>query len=397
MLFIIMLWMIPFCFNHEIVMAQSTNGAVVQAVLFHSPTCSHCHFVIDNVLMPMIEQYGDKLQIVSIDITQPGGQELYQAAVERYQITPNRNGVPTLIIGDTVLVGDQEIPQQFPPLVKNYLAANGIGWPDIPGLAEVISAQTNPATASPTATLKPTATATMRATSKATLPPRPTSEISTATPPPTEPTSTPPAAVIMDKDSNLPQPQSPPADPLGFALGTIILVGMVMALGYALLLTVQGQIAGNYPMLLRLDRLPHVSSWAIPLLSLMGLGVASYLAYIEISQVEAFCGPIGACNVVQSSPYARIFGVPVALLGMLNYVVVIILWSGQKFLDARLSNLSTLGLLGLTICGTFFSIYLTLLELLVIHAICVWCLSSAVIATALMLMGVVPAVKKSSS
>ncbi len=49
-----------------------------------------------------------------------------------------------------------------------------------------------------------------------------------------------------------------------------------------------------------------------------------------------------------------------------------------------------LALLGLTLFGLLFSIYLTMLELFVIHAVCAWCLGSAVISTLLMLLVVLP-------
>ena len=129
-------------------------------------------------------------------------------------------------------------------------------------------------------------------------------------------------------------------------------------------------------------------------MALAGLGVAAYLAYVEISRVEAICGPVGQCNIVQSSAYAHILGVPVALLGIVSYVAILVLWLAQKYLADRLGTWPTLGLMVVTIFGTLFSIYLTLLELFVIHAVCVWCLSSAVITLILMLMVVVPATAK---
>jgi uncharacterized membrane protein len=75
-------------------------------------------------------------------------------------------------------------------------------------------------------------------------------------------------------------------------------------------------------------------------------------------------------------------------------VTIIILWAVQKYSDGPLANLSTLALVGLTMFGTGFSIYLTMLEIFVIHAICAWCLSSAVITTALMLLSVMPVTAK---
>jgi hypothetical protein len=45
---------------------------------------------------------------------------------------------------------------------------------------------------------------------------------------------------------------------------------------------------------------------AVALLALLGLGVAAYLAFVEVSGSAAVCGPVGDCNTVQGSPWARI-------------------------------------------------------------------------------------------
>jgi thiol-disulfide isomerase/thioredoxin len=49
--------------------AQPADEPAVRAVLFYSPTCPHCHEVIQNTLIPMVDRYGDRLQILAIDVT----------------------------------------------------------------------------------------------------------------------------------------------------------------------------------------------------------------------------------------------------------------------------------------------------------------------------------------
>jgi uncharacterized membrane protein len=161
---------------------------------------------------------------------------------------------------------------------------------------------------------------------------------------------------------------------------------MAVASGYGTLRTTMAR-----ERLLELDRNPitRARTRAIPALAALGLGVAAYLAYVEVGQVEAVCGPVGDCNIVQTSDYALLLGVPVAVWGVLNYLAVGVLWAGQRHLPGRWANLSVLGLLALTLSGTLFSIYLTGLELFVIRAVCAWCLSSAVITTLAMMLAVV--------
>jgi uncharacterized membrane protein len=108
--------------------------------------------------------------------------------------------------------------------------------------------------------------------------------------------------------------------------------------------------------------------------------------------MRAACGPIGDCNTVQQSPYARLFGVlSVGTLGLIGYLGMGAAWAVARFAPARLQAGATRILFGLAALGTLFSIYLTFLEPFVIGATCAWCLASAVLTTGLMLLSVGPA------
>jgi cytochrome c biogenesis protein CcdA/thiol-disulfide isomerase/thioredoxin len=144
------------------VAAQAEDEAVVRAVLFYSPTCPHCHEVITEFLVPMMEEYGAQLEVAGIDTSQQGGALLYQSAIQWYQIPDERRGVPTLVVGDVVLVGGGEIPDQCPSIVEEGLASGGIDWPNFPGLPEAMAQARQDSTPAPTpaATESPLTTAT---------------------------------------------------------------------------------------------------------------------------------------------------------------------------------------------------------------------------------------------
>lgn len=72
---------------------------------------------------------------------------------------------------------------------------------------------------------------------------------------------------------------------------------------------------------------------------------------------------------------------PVAILGFLSYLAVLVLWAWGEFGRGRLRELAVLGLFGLAMFGTAFSAYLTFLEPFVIGAVCIWCVISAVAMT----------------
>jgi uncharacterized membrane protein len=117
---------------------------------------------------------------------------------------------------------------------------------------------------------------------------------------------------------------------------------------------------------------------AMLVLTLLGLGVASYLTYAHYSGAEVPCPKGGGCETVQHSAYSKLAGVPVALIGLVGYVAILATLLAPEGETTRLATMV------FTMTGFGFSLYLTSRELFSIHAICWWCVSSAVIMTLLM-------------
>lgn len=349
----------PFWFSTLSGSASLADKAIVRAVLFYSPSCGHCHYVITEVLPPLFEKYGDQLSIIGVDISQPGGQALFLAVLQYFNL--ESGGVPFLVMGDTYLVGSVDIPEKFPGLIEQYLAQGGLDWPAIPGLAEAL------ATPQPTQALTSTPILT---------PISPTASSNSIA---STPTSTPglllPGNQIGGLGANFAH------DLLGNSLAVVVLVGMILSLGGGIIFFLHTP-GKNYG-------LPWV--WAIPILCIIGLGVAGYLAYVEITLVEAVCGPVGDCNTVQQSEYARLFGfLPIGILGMVGYGLILLAWTVGRFANQRAAAYASLALLGMSAFGVLFSIYLTFLEPFVIGATCAWCLTSALIMTALLWLSLSP-------
>ena len=117
----------------------------------------------------------------------------------------------------------------------------------------------------------------------------------------------------------------------------------------------------------------------VAVLSLVGTAIAGYLTWVHFAELQPFCvGGGGGCERVQSSPYAKLAGVPVAVLGLAGYVAVLA--------SLALPDRSVTAFLALI--GAGFSAYLTYLELAVIDAVCQWCVASAIIMTAVAIASV---------
>ena len=106
--------------------------------------------------------------------------------------------------------------------------------------------------------------------------------------------------------------------------------------------------------------------------AVLGLAIAAYLTYVHYAGIEPICAASGGCERVQSSDYADLAGVPVALLGLLGYAGILI----AAMMPGEAARPVTAWL---AVVGFGFSLYLTYLELFEIHAICQWCVASAVI------------------
>ena len=111
---------------------------------------------------------------------------------------------------------------------------------------------------------------------------------------------------------------------------------------------------------------------AASLAAIAGLVVASYLTWAHYAEASVLCVAGGGCERVQSSEYAEVAGVPVSVLGLAAYaaVLALIAW------DAPWPRLAAAAL---ALVGALFSVYLLVVQLFVIDAVCIWCLANDVV------------------
>ncbi len=119
-------------------------------------------------------------------------------------------------------------------------------------------------------------------------------------------------------------------------------------------------------------------------LALVGVGISAYLTATHYGHKTIACAGVGQCDYVNSSEYARIAGLPVSVLGLLLYGVLLV--AALAWLVRPRSETAPVLYWGVALSGAGYAAYLTYVELGVLHAICVWCVASAmVLATSLAL------------
>jgi len=124
-------------------------------------------------------------------------------------------------------------------------------------------------------------------------------------------------------------------------------------------------------------------------LALAGIFVALYLFLYKIGRIGNLSCSIGSCETVNLSRWSVFMGAPVAAWGVGFYVVMFGL-SVASLQDLYADSLGMSKVLALLSGGgLIFSLWLTYLELFVIHAICQWCVASAIIVTLIFIVSVV--------
>lgn len=126
----------------------------------------------------------------------------------------------------------------------------------------------------------------------------------------------------------------------------------------------------------------NYSNLLILILSLAGLVLSLYLSYLHYTESQAaFCGQGSGCDEVRQSAYSTMLGVPVAVFGVVGYLIICAL-----LLSAIAKRTKWLLLYIFTLAGFIFSAYLTYVEFFVLGAVCKYCIISALIMTAIFIL-----------
>ena len=141
-----------------------------------------------------------------------------------------------------------------------------------------------------------------------------------------------------------------------------------------------------------MDKLLYRSSLA---LAALGMLVSIYMTIYKLTENPNMCLGNGGCSIVNSSRYAQVYGIPVAVIGVGGYLaILLLLWMEQR--NRFLSDNGTLAVFGLALIGFLFTVYLIYVELALIHALCPFCVTSQVTMTILFVVSVIRLVRQPS-
>jgi uncharacterized membrane protein len=138
---------------------------------------------------------------------------------------------------------------------------------------------------------------------------------------------------------------------------------------------------------------PKIFKLVFIIIVLIGIANGIYLSILKLSNNSSMCiKGLGDCWTVNTSVYSSIYGIPIAILGTLAFITLLVL----TFLDGRTPFWKDYGIyfiFGVTLVGTAYSAYLTYLELEIIRAICPFCVLSATSMLILFIMTIYRLVK----
>ena len=123
-------------------------------------------------------------------------------------------------------------------------------------------------------------------------------------------------------------------------------------------------------------------------LALLGVAVSAYLTIFKLTDNQRMCLGNGGCSKVNSSVYAEVYGIPVAIIGIGGYAVI----AALTFMEDRnrfLKQNGTMLVFGLALIGFLFTLYLIYVELALIKALCPFCVTSQITMTILFILSII--------
>jgi uncharacterized membrane protein len=132
---------------------------------------------------------------------------------------------------------------------------------------------------------------------------------------------------------------------------------------------------------------------ALIALAIIGLLVSIYMTIFKITSNDNMCIGSKDCSVVNASRYSELYGIPVAVFGVVGYAAILaVLWLERN--PGFFNQNGTMLLFGLSLTGFLFTLYLIFLEIALIKAYCPFCLTSQAAMTIIFILSVIRVVRQ---
>ena len=127
--------------------------------------------------------------------------------------------------------------------------------------------------------------------------------------------------------------------------------------------------------------------------AVIGLLVSIYMTIFKLTNNESMCIGSHGCSIINASKYSVINGIPVAVVGALGYLSILVLLYLETKPGFFQDNGSML-LFGVTLIGFLFTLWLIYLEVALIKAYCPFCITSQVSMTIIFVLTVMRVLKQ---
>ena len=128
-------------------------------------------------------------------------------------------------------------------------------------------------------------------------------------------------------------------------------------------------------------------------LAILGLLVSIYMTVYKVTSNDNMCLGSGDCSTVNASRYSEVYGIPVALIGVLGYAAIIgIHWLERK--NGFFKQNGSMILFGIALLGFFFTLWLIYVEVAVLHALCPFCVTSQITMTIIFILSIIRVVRQ---
>jgi uncharacterized membrane protein len=298
----------------------------VRTILFYSPDEEACRAFLNDVLPPLLVEHGQNLTVLTIDVDNAEGRDLYQSALSAMDIPPDDQFIPLIVMENAYLSGLADIREKLPGLIADRLQGGGTEWPDIPGMED-----------------------------------------------------------ILRKAGFTRAPETPwekfASDLVGNTLAVIVLAGLILSLFFSILVTFR-------PAPKFLSDIPDWVFPVLLIVGFAVASYLTHAELTQSDVICG--GISRCQDVHESQYSRIFGVITVGEFGILGYLLIGLAWLAHRYLRGRIRTAAAIAMYGFAVFGVTYSSYLTFLEPFVIGATCLWCLASAVVMSLILPLTTLP-------